>query len=102
MVRFNSKRKTRSDKFPLTIHLTSQYCKKIKSELCYFGSDKKRALDFYLEQAAYLYAGKLPFLLLKIAIVRIAKSITADMCLTAGGNIHPGRAAILKSTPAAI
>jgi len=30
MVKSNSKRKTRSDKFPLTLHKTGQYCKKIK------------------------------------------------------------------------
>ena len=29
----NSKRKTRSDKFPLTLHPTGQYCKKIKGKL---------------------------------------------------------------------
>jgi len=52
------KRKTRSDKFPLTLHPTGQYCKKIKGKLYYFGSDKKLALQRYLEQAAYLHSGK--------------------------------------------
>ena len=28
-----SKRKTRSDKFPLTLHPTGQYCKKIKGKI---------------------------------------------------------------------
>jgi hypothetical protein len=46
------KRKTRSDKFPLTLHPTGQFCKKIKGKLYYFGSDKKLALQRYLEQAA--------------------------------------------------
>ncbi|MGA2324188.1 MAG: tyrosine-type recombinase/integrase [Sedimentisphaerales bacterium] len=50
-----SKRKTRSDKFPLTFHPTGQYCKKIKGKMYYFGSDKKRALEKYLDQATYLH-----------------------------------------------
>jgi hypothetical protein len=54
------KRKTRSDKFPLTLHKTGQFCKKIKGKIYYFGTDKKTALNRYLEQAAYLHAGKLP------------------------------------------
>ena len=53
-------RKTRSDKFPLTLHKTGQFCKKIKGKLYYFGTDKKAALSRYLEQAAYLHAGKRP------------------------------------------
>lgn len=58
MAKPNSKRKTRSDKFPLTLHPTEQYCKKIKGKLYYFGTDKKAALERYLEQAAYLHTGK--------------------------------------------
>jgi integrase len=49
------KRKTRSDKFPLTLHPTGQYCKKIKGKTYYFGSDKKDALQRYLDQATYLH-----------------------------------------------
>jgi len=49
------KRKTRSDKFPLTLHPTGQYCKKVKGKIYYFGSDKKEALQKYLDQAAYLH-----------------------------------------------
>ena len=49
------KRKTRSDKFPLTLHPTGQYCKKIKGKIHYFGSDKKQALERYLDQATYLH-----------------------------------------------
>jgi hypothetical protein len=60
MANTSSKRKTRSDKFPLTLHQTGQYCKKIKGKLYYFGTDKKAALNRYLEQAAYLHAGKRP------------------------------------------
>jgi hypothetical protein len=48
------KRKTRSDKFLLTQHPTGQYCKKIKGKMYYFGSDKKEALQKYLDQAAFL------------------------------------------------
>jgi len=53
-----NKRKTRSDKFPLTLHKTGQFCKKIKGKLYYFGIDKKLALQRYLEQASYLHSGK--------------------------------------------
>lgn len=49
------KRKTRSDKFPLTLHTTGQYCKKVKGKMYYFGSDKKEALQRYLNQATYLH-----------------------------------------------
>ena len=49
------KRRTRSDKFPLTFHPTGQYCKKIKGKIYYFGSDKKQALEKYLNQAPYLH-----------------------------------------------
>ena len=52
------KRKKRSDKFPLTLHPTGQYCKKIKGKLFYFGTDKNVALERYFEQAAYLHTGK--------------------------------------------
>jgi len=53
-----SKRKTRSDKFPLTLHPTGQYCKKIKGKIRYFGTDKKQALERYLGQATYLHGGQ--------------------------------------------
>lgn len=52
------KRKKRSDKFPLTLHPTGQYCKKIRGKLYYFGSDKQRAFQRYVEQAANLHTGK--------------------------------------------
>ena len=58
MAKTKSKRKTRSDKFPLTLHKTGRFCKKIKGKLYYFGTDKQKALQRYLEQAAYLHAGK--------------------------------------------
>ncbi|MCJ7767628.1 hypothetical protein MUP79_04490, partial [Candidatus Bathyarchaeota archaeon] len=57
MTKSNSKRKTRSDKLPLTLHPTGQYCKKIKGKLYYFGSDRRKALQRYLEQASDLHAG---------------------------------------------
>lgn len=60
MVKSKPKRKTRSDKFPLTLHKTGQFCKKIKGKLYYFGTNKQQALQRYLEQAAYLHAGKAP------------------------------------------
>ena len=49
------KRKTRSDKFPLTLHTTGQYCKKVKGKMYYFGSDRKEALQRYLDQATCLH-----------------------------------------------
>lgn len=51
-------RRTRSDKFPLTLHPTGQYCKKIRGKLHYFGSDKDTALRKYLEQASFLHWGQ--------------------------------------------
>jgi hypothetical protein len=44
----------------LTLHKTGQYCKKIKGKLYYFGSDKKKALQRYLDEAAALHAGRSP------------------------------------------
>ena len=52
------RRKTRSDKFPLTLHPTGQYCKKINGKIHYFGTNKKEALERYLEQATYLHGGQ--------------------------------------------
>jgi integrase len=58
MIKPKSKKKIRSDKFPLTLHPTGQFCKKIRGKLYYFGTDKKEALSRYLEQAASLHSGK--------------------------------------------
>ncbi len=55
MNKSKTKRKTRSDKFPLTLHSTGQFCKKIKGTMHYFGKDKKQALERYLEQAALMF-----------------------------------------------
>ena len=60
MAKTKSKRTTRSDKFPLTLHRTGQYCKKIRGKLHYFGTNKQKALQRPLEQATYLHAGKAP------------------------------------------
>ena len=54
----SSRRKIRSDKFPLTLHTTGQYCKKIQGKMYYFGSDRKEALERYLDQATYLHGGR--------------------------------------------
>ena len=57
MAKGESKRKTRSDKFPLTLHPTGQYCKKIKGKLYYFGTDKAKALQRYLQETVFLHVG---------------------------------------------
>lgn len=58
MLKNNKKsRKTRSDKFPLTLHKTRQYCKKIRGKLYYFGTEKQKALESYLQQASSLHSG---------------------------------------------
>ena len=51
-------RKTRSDKFPLTLHPTGQYCKKIKGKIHYFGSNKQKAFQKYLDQATWLHGSQ--------------------------------------------
>lgn len=58
MSRHQRKRKTRLDKFPLTLHPTGQYCKKINGKIHYFGANKKQALERCLEQATYLHGGQ--------------------------------------------
>jgi hypothetical protein len=40
-----TKRKTRSDKFPLTLHPTGQYCKKLKTKSIALGKIKNRHLN---------------------------------------------------------
>jgi YHS domain-containing protein len=60
MAKPNFKRKTRSDKFSLTLHKTGQYCKKIRGKLYYFGTDEQQSLQRYLEQATFLHAGNYP------------------------------------------
>jgi len=58
MTNTRGKRKTRSDKSPLTLHPTGQYCKKIRGKVYYFGADKETALQRYFDQAAYLHSGQ--------------------------------------------
>ena len=60
MTKTNSKRKTRSDKFPLSLHATGQYCKKVKGRFYYFGKDRRVALERYIEQAPYLHGLRKP------------------------------------------
>jgi hypothetical protein len=50
------RRRRRHDKFPLTVHPTGQYCKKIRGRMYYFGKNRDEALRLYHEQA-YLYSG---------------------------------------------
>jgi integrase len=60
MAKSNPQRETRSDKFPLTLHKTGQFCKKIRGKIYYFGNDKKVALSRYIKQAPYLHSGRIP------------------------------------------
>jgi len=55
MAKVTRKRKSR---FPLTLHPTGQWCKKIHGKLHYFGKNKREALEEYLQQAADLHAGR--------------------------------------------
>jgi len=48
----------RSNKFPLTLHPTGQYCKKIRGRMYYFGKDRQEALRSYYEHASSLHTGK--------------------------------------------
>ena len=75
----NSKRKTRSDKFPLTLHPTGQYCKKIKGKIRYFGTDKKKAFEKYLAQATYLHGAR--SLVQKIPYDKMALKQLCDLYL---------------------
>ena len=43
-------RKTRSDKFPVTLHPSGRYCDKIKGHIYYFGSERKQALEILIRQ----------------------------------------------------
>jgi len=58
MAKTSSRRKTRSDKFPLTLHPTGQYCKKIRGKMYYFGTNKKQALERHLQRASTLHLGR--------------------------------------------
>ena len=44
--------------FPLTLHPTRQWCKRIRGKLYYFGVDKQAAYERYLREAADLHAGR--------------------------------------------
>ncbi|MFM9962728.1 MAG: tyrosine recombinase XerC [Planctomycetaceae bacterium] len=62
--RKTSKRKPTTKKpytdFPLRLHATGQWCKKIRQRTIYFGSDADAALKKYLEQRDDLQAGRTP------------------------------------------
>lgn len=44
-------------KFPLTLHRTGQWCKKIRGKTYYFGKDKAEALKLYYKRASELHGG---------------------------------------------
>jgi integrase len=47
----------RTRKFPLTLHPTGQYCKKIRGKIHYFGTDRQEVLRRYYERASALHSG---------------------------------------------
>lgn len=53
-----SNRKTPTDKFPLTLHATGRYCKKIYGKMYYFGKDRAEAVQRYLSESSSLHAGR--------------------------------------------
>jgi integrase len=54
----NERPSNRNSKYPLTLHPTGQYCKKIRGKIYYFGKDKAEALRLYHEQASSLHTGR--------------------------------------------
>ena len=57
MAKSNLKRKTRSDKFPLTLHKTGQYCKNIRGKLYYFAlTSSKPYKDIWIKLPIYMLA----------------------------------------------
>ena len=50
--------KTHSDKFPLTLHKTGQYCKKNRGKIYYFGTDAQIAIQRYLNKLHCFIPGK--------------------------------------------
>lgn len=52
----------KQDKFPLHLHATGQWAKKIRGKRHYFGTDKGRALAEYVRVRADLDGGRLPLL----------------------------------------
>ena len=47
-------------KFPLWLHPTGQWCKKIRGQHRYFGTDPDEALKRYIADKADLEAGRTP------------------------------------------
>ena len=45
-----STRKKPAGKFPLTLHRTGQWCKKVRGKLLYFGKDEEAALNRWLDE----------------------------------------------------
>ena len=55
-----STRKKPAGKFPLTLHRTGQWCKKVRGKLLYFGKDEEAALNRWLDEKDELLAGRKP------------------------------------------
>ena len=55
-----SGKKTKSNDFPLFLHRSGQWAKKVRQKLHYFGTDKQKAIERWLSEKDYLLAGKKP------------------------------------------
>src|SRR5262249_47479445 len=64
--------------FPLTVHPTGRWCKKIKGKIHYFGrlDDWQAALELYQLQAPDLHAGRTP----RVHSVNPEGLVLADLC----------------------
>ncbi len=52
--------KTKAGDFPLFLHRTGQWAKKVRQKIHYFGTDKQKALERWLAEKDYLLAGRKP------------------------------------------
>jgi hypothetical protein len=53
-------RRSEPDKFPLRLHASGQWCKTIRGKDSYFGTDKDKALAWYVRDREGLENGRVP------------------------------------------
>ena len=54
MKKSDFKQKTRSDKFPFTLHPAGQFCKRIKGKLCQFGANAHAVSAYFLSMKSFI------------------------------------------------